>query len=267
MYLVPKEISSKIPCFFNLKFENRTIDAYLSGIMGDAWVDDLQYPAVCQVIVGDYCFICGNPIIDSSRVLAGHIPTDYSSSVLVVMTENNKWKELLLEMFGNKATVSKRYSTILNQKLIDIGLLNSFINDIPNQYKIVPINRNIFQMTKQQKWALDLCAHFSSFEDYFSRGIGYAVLLNNELVVGASSYLSYKKGIEIEVQTKMGHRRKGLALACSAQLVTECLKRGIYPNWDAANIESLCLAKKLGYVLKAEYPVVIISTRKEENKL
>ena len=60
----------------------------------------------------------------------------------------------------------------------------------------------------------------------------------DEWVAGASSYSMYTGGIEIELDTKEEHRRKGLALAVAARLILECLDRGLYPCWDAANLQS-----------------------------
>ena len=42
-------------------------------------------------------------------------------------------------------------------------------------------------------------------------------------------------------------RRRGLALSCGARLILTCLDRGLYPSWDAANLESVALARRLGY--------------------
>ncbi|WP_184093742.1 GNAT family N-acetyltransferase [Anaerocolumna cellulosilytica] len=40
--------------------------------------------------------------------------------------------------------------------------------------------------------------------------------------------------------------------------MTECLKRGIYPSWSAANTASLALAEKLGYHLDREHDIQIL---------
>ena len=72
-------------------------------------------------------------------------------------------------------------------------------------------------------------------------------------VSGASSYASYQGGIEIDVDTKEGYRRKGLAYRCAARLILECLARNLYPSWDAQNLWSLALAKKLGYQYENSY--------------
>lgn len=71
---------------------------------------------------------------------------------------------------------------------------------------------------------------------------------------GASSYTFYRDGIEVEIDTREDERRKGLALACGAKLILECLARKLYPSWDAHNSGSLALAEKLGYRFDKEYP-------------
>ena len=80
-----------------------------------------------------------------------------------------------------------------------------------------------------------------------------AALKDGELAAGASSYSRYIEGIEVQVDTKKEHRRKGLAYACGAKLILECLERGLYPSWDAQNLWSVALAEKLGYHFSHEY--------------
>lgn len=79
------------------------------------------------------------------------------------------------------------------------------------------------------------------------------------MVSGASSYTVYRGGIEIEIDTRIDYRRQGLALACGAKLIMECLKRGLYPSWDAQNPGSVALSQKLGYHFDREYPVYEIN--------
>ena len=80
-----------------------------------------------------------------------------------------------------------------------------------------------------------------------------AILKNGKVVAGASSYTRYKEGIEIEVDTLEEERRKGLALVSCAALILKCLDEGLYPSWDAQNINSVHLAEKLGYEFDHEY--------------
>lgn len=88
---------------------------------------------------------------------------------------------------------------------------------------------------------------------YKELGLGVVAMNDGEIVAGASSYSRYEKGIEIEIDTREDHRRKGLAYACGAKLIIECLKRDLYPSWDAQNKWSVALAEKLGYQFSHEY--------------
>ena len=93
---------------------------------------------------------------------------------------------------------------------------------------------------------------------YQCLGKGFAIFKDHRLVAGASSYASYNRGIEIEIDTRAGWRRQGLALACGARLILECLELGLYPSWDAHTWASVQLAQKLGYHLDHEYLTYII---------
>lgn len=90
-------------------------------------------------------------------------------------------------------------------------------------------------------------AQYEDYDTYRKYGLGVVILKDGEPVSGASSYSGYRGGIEIEIDTKEEHRRKGLAHICGARLILECLDRGLYPSWDAQNPKSAALAEKLGY--------------------
>ena len=86
-------------------------------------------------------------------------------------------------------------------------------------------------------------------------GLGALIIKKDtgEIVAGASSYSTYQDGIEIEIVTREDYRKQGLAYRCASKLILECLKRGLYPSWDARTRISVALAKKLGYVYSHEY--------------
>ncbi|WP_309244968.1 GNAT family N-acetyltransferase [Clostridium tagluense] len=45
-------------------------------------------------------------------------------------------------------------------------------------------------------------------------------------------------------------------------MILDCLPRGKYPSYDAANLESVALAQKLGYVLDESYDTYYIHSKK-----
>lgn len=99
----------------------------------------------------------------------------------------------------------------------------------------------------------DLCSRFDSYKAFEKSGLGFCIIHEGEIVSEASSYTVYDGGIEIEIDTKVAYRQKGLASACAAKLILACLRKGLYPSWDAHNQISLALAEKLGYVLDYDY--------------
>ena len=88
---------------------------------------------------------------------------------------------------------------------------------------------------------------------YEKLGMGVVCLKNDAVVAGAASYSTYRDGIEIEIDTKEEFRRRGLASACGARLILDCMERGLYPSWDAQNKWSVALAEKLGYHYERDY--------------
>lgn len=146
-----------------------------------------------------------------------------------------------------------RYAIKKEPDVFDREKLKSNILKLPSEYFIRNIDEEIYNKIKNINWLNSLCSQFPTYSDFEKRGLGFVILHNNQPVSGAASYSIYDKGIEIEIDTIEDYRRKGLALACASKLILECLGRGLYPSWDAANIGSVALAEKLGYHFDREY--------------
>lgn len=127
------------------------------------------------------------------------------------------------------------------------------VGGLQSGYVLKKIEDAEYNMCKEDGWANDLVSQYNDYKAYKNLGLGIVVLKDGELVAGASSYSRYDKGIEIEINTREEHRRKGLAYACGAKLILECLEKGLYPSWDAQNKGSVALAEKLGYHFSHEY--------------
>lgn len=102
---------------------------------------------------------------------------------------------------------------------------------------------------------MDFVSAFESKEKYLQLGRGMVILKDGRVVADASSYTRYREGIEIEVDTIEVERRKHLATTVCSALILNCLEEGLYPSWNAQNINSVHLAEKLGYELSHEYTV------------
>lgn len=230
-------------------WEETLIWSCLQDCMGTAYSDDMNNPRSAKIIIGDFCFFAGEP----QEELALHKPEKFESDFLIMISENDKWGELIEKTYGSKARKYERYAIKKERDVFDKEKLQDIVKNLKAPYEVKMIDENIYNAIKNSDWAGDLCSQFKDYKDYELRGLGAAVLKNGKIVSGASSYTVYNEGIEIEIDTRKDERRKGLALVCGAKLILECLKRNLYPSWDAQNKESVCLAEKLGYHFDKSY--------------
>lgn len=232
----------------------------LQGEMGAAWSDGNIPPQAAQIITGDFYFFAGDAASAEAGALVRNltVPRETRSSTALFLPQDEAWAELIVSVYGKRAQRSVRYAIKKESDIFDRKTLESFRCALPGHYRLTPIDREIYDITKQEDWAFDFCSQFESFEDYQKRGAGFAIMYGDELAAGASSYTVYHGGIEIEIGTKLSHRRKGLALTCASALILYCLDHGLYPSWDAANLASVSLAEKLGYHFSHEYPYLAI---------
>ena len=91
------------------------------------------------------------------------------------------------------------------------------------------------------------------------RGFGFCLLHGDDMASVATTFAICSKGIEIQINTRKEHRRKGLATVVAAQLIVHSLQNKLDPNWDAANESSVGLATKLGYTPQGTYSMVFFT--------
>lgn len=219
----------------------------LQGIMGEIHTNLAEDAALA--ILGDFAFFAGNP----SEELIRFRPESCKQDFIIMVPQNEAWAELIEKCYGNKAKKVTRYAIKKEQNIFDIVKLERAIMDLPDGYELKMIEEPEYNLCRNNGWSKDLVSQYKDYDTYKELGLGVVVLKDKELAAGASSYSSYKEGIEIEIDTREDHRRKGLAYACGAKLILECLKKGWYPSWDAQNKWSVALAEKLGYHFSHEY--------------
>lgn len=254
MYCLKKEDMYRIAPIFE-GWKETLIWSCLQGYMGEAWVDDIQDPKSVQIITGDFCFFAGIPNIE----LVKNIPEHFPSQCILMIPQDDQWGNLIEQVYKNNCNRFMRYAIKKEPDIFDTEKLRSYIERLPSEYSIRKIDEEIYNKVKTEEWSEDLCSQFPTYNDYEKYGLGFVVLHDSKIVCGASSYTVYDKGIEIEIDTKKEYRRKGLALACASRLILECLDRGLYPSWDAANRGSVFLAEKLGYHFDKEYTTYSIT--------
>ena len=229
----------------------------LQGYMGDAWVDNIKNPKVAQVIVGVFVFYAGDCSLKEAEELLYNLP-EYA----LIIVNTPEWKRKIETIYNNRAEKFKRYSFKKNPKYLDVNHIKSFLQRVPDGYELKRVNSYLAHSFSFQELSKDFTSQFQSIDDYLKKGIGYCILKDDKVICCASSYSVYDDGIEIEIDTHPLYRRKGLATIAASALILDCLNRGKYPSWDAANMESVKLAQKLGYVLEGAYDTYCVNNEK-----
>lgn len=236
--------TSKVKKLFD-GWNETLIFSCLQNVMGKIYVTNPELPKSALAFVGCFGFYAGVP----DRELVLNKPEGF-----VIMTpQNNEWAALIEECYPS-AKKATRYA-IKKGTTFDITMLKNEILKLPSGYELRKIDADIYEQCLESPATEDFVSAFGSREKYLRLGRGMVILKDGKIVSGASSYTCYNEGIEIEVDTIEAERRKHLAtIACSA-LILNCLDEGLYPSWDAQNINSVHLAKKLGYEFDHEYIV------------
>lgn len=233
----------------------------LQGHIGEAYADDPENPTSCRLDVVDFTFLCGVPNAELATFKPADVELDRGNKArefMIMVPENDSWADVIEQVHKGRCKMVIRYAFHHTTEGFEQEKLQQAVEGMSDEYKLKLIDREIYErsLTAQWngwRWASDWCCQFKNYEDYREHGLGVAILHGGELVAGASSYSFYDDGIEIQIDTREDHRRKGLAFVCASALMLECLKRGLYPSWDAQNLLSVGLAKKLGYSYAGEY--------------
>lgn len=221
----------------------------LQGVMGSVYVTDRQKPVSAMAALGDFIFLAGEP----DRELVSYRPGENKPDFVIMVPRTEAWNRLIEERCGKHAKKVSRYAIKSEGDIFDREKLKQALLALPAGCELRLIDEELYHRCREEAWSRDFVAQYAGYESYRERGLGAVILKDGELVSGASSYSSYQGGIEIEIGTKEPFRRRGLAYICGARLILECLERGWYPKWDAANMNSVRLAEKLGYHFSHEY--------------
>lgn len=222
----------------------------LQGIMGTVYGDREENPRSAMAILGDFCFLAGAPckeLLEEERILG--------EGFRMLIPRSKEWTEQIIDCYGDRAEKHIRYAFEKKKDSFDRRKLREMLGGLPEGYELRRIDADIFRQCRKEAWSRDLVSQYKDYEMYRRLAMGVAAVKDGKAVSGASAYSRYDAGIEIEIDTERGHRRKGLARACGAALILDCLEKGLYPSWDAHSQASASLAKQLGYHFSHSYAV------------
>lgn len=250
-----KNTQSAAPLFAD--WEETIIWSCLEGVMGELYADDVGHPESAMAVLGDFCFLGGK----ASEELLRYNPSQWNRDVMIMIPQSEEWAEMIERIYKGNAHKVERYAIKKEKAVFNMEKLHKIVEAIPENCTLQFVDEELYHRCKEEDWSKDLVSQFPTYEEYKKMGMGVVLLVDNLLAAGASSYSVYSQGIEIEIDTKEEYRRRGYATICGAKLILECLRRGLYPSWDAQNKNSVALAEKLGYHYSHTYTAYEVSMR------
>ena len=229
--------------FAGLPGAHGIIEAALNG-QGLVMTDDSAHPSSAAVLAGDFLFF-GEP----SEALVRR----------ALNAENRAWivqgssAFLALVQAQRSGTWSERIAFDPCRQPEDAHL-TALLANLPQGVTLVPIGAAEMAFCRKTPWAADFVNQFTE-DEYARSGLGVLVCADGAFVSGASSYVAYPGGIEVEVDTAPAHRGYGYATLAAAKLILTAHQQGKIATWDAANETSAHIAQKLGYRVTCAYQV------------
>ncbi len=231
-------------------FENNRspkVLTYLQGYAGVAYVDNLENPTIAVILVSIFASVAGNPQALATDTLLKSIPNKR-----LIIAPTNEWNRKIEEVLTTTITKHKQYQCSSSINTFNLAILQNYVKNLPKGYTLQQIDKTIISDRSILGLPQDFTENFGSDEEFIERGVGFWILHNGVVVSGATSLSIYNGGIEVDIETLEEYRGKGLATIVTAQLLIYSIEHNIYPCWEAANLTSLRLALKLGYLADKE---------------
>ncbi|WP_010280858.1 GNAT family N-acetyltransferase [Bacillus timonensis] len=164
---------------------------------------------------------------------------------------HSNWDETIKNVFKDRVLGSWNQRVYTLQKIVYKGTSNLTIEE---GYNIVQISEVLYNNSdksiKNIEFLHSKIEEFWSLpEKFFSEGVGYCVVYNNEIVSVCFSGFVVDNVHCIDIETLKEHQSKKLAQKVALAFVKECLDNNLVPYWDCmeSNNPSIAVAENIGF--------------------
>ncbi|MGN0746604.1 MAG: GNAT family N-acetyltransferase [Aristaeellaceae bacterium] len=233
---------ASMPCLHGLW------EAGLDGT-GRAWADAPVNPRAAVMAVGDF-LLCGG---EADAALLRKAVRSARKPWLVYGPDG--WLRALESVAPFRLTERQAF---LPEVQPEDGPLRSLLARLPEDMRIRPLEGPWIPWCRLQAWSRDFVSQFTD-AGFAAEGLGMLVMREGQPVSGASAYVRYPGGLEVQVTTREDCQGRGYATLASAALILRAHALGLAATWDAANPVSAHIARKLGYRAAGKYTVAEIN--------
>lgn len=204
----------------------------------------IRYPGGC-IYKTFFTYLCGKP---DGQFIREHPELLYENRLVCMSSE---WVEYIRQLpvkFVLRRELMKPYHPEASKEP----------GRLPDGYTLSPFTREIFDAHP-----FDHGRGYRDYEEFMSKGAGAAVLCDGKVVSAASSFLTFKDHVELDVFTEPEHRSKGLAGQCVFGMLRQCRMKDLTVHWDAQNRMSSKMAVSHGFVPETDYAVYWLEKPKD----
>ena len=215
---------------------------------GDVFADDVENPTYALFWhVSGFAYLTGRPDEEALTEIYMLMKNENGQNPRRFVLELKD--EKIEDFFGKKSDVQRhpRYRFRLSDAQEEVK--DSLI---PAGYELKEADASLLtwitgRIVPSQFW--------SSPEKFLKNGKGFCLLQDGEVATVAFSAAVSSRQVDIGIETKESHRKKGLAAAVAKQMISYVKSIGKEPVWDCdqANTGSKATAEKVGFEVVAEH--------------
>lgn len=231
------------------------IISILEGKKGNVWTDENKVQAFA--FDGIYGYFDGQ--ITKKFVMEALYVADELKSVdnVTIVPQNEISEKVLVQALDEYKQIKyeKKSRYLMREPVEGFNreLLQGYTASLPENMRIEGFDEIYFNQMKNDTTLEYLTESYKDYDEFKNVGVGFLITEKVNIVAGAVSYSVFSEGIEVQLMTVPEYRGKGLAGIVVARLLLYCAENSLRAIWDAANLTSVSIANKMGYVLKRQY--------------
>lgn len=228
------------------------MECILDGTLGLALMDDQDDPKSLCIHMQIFWYFAGDPHTKWAKRMITQIPPyDF------IMPSAPGWLEEIQKVHGERLQPYTRFS--FSAESLSCDHLDALWEASAHKGMIRAMDAESIKAlssTCGNAFEIDV---FASTQDFLDRGFGFGAWQGNQVIGAAYTTLVSRKGMEVSIWVTERQRQRGIATTLASRFLMESLDRGLEPHWDAANSESVKLAKKLGYTFTGTYDAYYVN--------
>ena len=243
---IPKEKMKHYHKYFDeYKHVRKFVDYIKTLKLGNLWVDNQKKPTTLFYQQPWINIITGNSSHPNIDELFSLVPSNE-----LILYPNQEWKTAIHNKWEDALVEIKRRT--FGESTIEISKLRTIIETLPKGFSLERIDQESAKYIEENLFPFPSRC-FGSVDNYVEKGLGFCIKHGDKVVSHAGSFLPFTGHLEIQVDTIVDYRRRGLGSIVCAKLMEYCYLNDIIPLWDAHTNASTMMAKKLGYRDPKEY--------------